>query len=169
MSIHVGIDNGVSGSIGVLSKDGSVAEFVLPPTKSEQNYTKTKKNITRIDYPKLAEYFRKFARPDGTNPNVHVMLERPMVNPGRLQATFSALRAMEATLIMLEELRLPYEYIDSKAWQKMLLPQGTKGSDELKKASHDIGIRLFPQFKEQIEIQGDADGILIAEYCRRVR
>ena len=168
--LAIGIDNGISGSIGILSKDGSIAEFILPPTKSEQNYTKTKKNITRIDYPKLVEIFEVYSHPDAFDKvTVHVMLERPMVNPGRLQATFSALRAMEATLIMLEELRLPYEYLDSKAWQKMLLPAGTKGSDELKKASHDIGIRLFPQFKDQIEKQGDADGILIAEYCRRVR
>ena len=164
--LSIGIDNGISGSIGVLSTDKNIAEFIFPPVKSEQNYTKTKKNITRIDYPKLVEYFTKYAEwPDG----VHVMLERPMVNPGRLQATFSALRAMEATLIMLEQLCLSYEYMDSKAWQKLLLPQGTKGSDELKKASHDIGIRLFPQFKDAIEKQGDADGLLIAEYCRRVR
>jgi hypothetical protein len=162
---YIGIDNGVSGSIGVLSTD-LPPEFILPPVKSEQNYTKTKKNITRIDYPKLAEYFARFAdHPE----NVHVMLERPMVNPGRFMATTSALRALEATLIILEQFKFPFEYIDSKEWQKVLLPHGLKGPDELKKASHDIGCRLFPQFTELFDKHKDADGMLIAEYCQRVR
>jgi hypothetical protein len=64
---------------------------------------------------------------------------------------------------------LPYEYTDSKKWQTMLLPQGIKGSDELKKASFDIGCRMFPQHSDLIKRHKDADGILIAEYCRRTR
>ena len=61
-----------------------------------------------------------------------------------------------------------YEYIDSKEWQKVLLQKGVKGP-ELKKASQDIGCRLFPKLKDIIIKQKDADGILIAEYCKRVR
>ena len=57
-------------------------------------------------------------------------------------------------------------YVDSKDWQKVLLPKGTKGSDELKKASLDIGNRLFPQFADNKH--KDRDGILIAEYGRRL-
>jgi len=63
----------------------------------------------------------------------------------------------------LEDAQWPYEYIDSKEWQKVLLPKGIKGSDELKKASLDIGKRMFPTLK----IKKDADGLLIAEYLRR--
>jgi len=48
----------------------------------------------------------------------------------------------------------------------VLLPQGIKG-DELKVASKDIGCRLFPEHTELIVKHKDADGILIAEYCRR--
>jgi hypothetical protein len=44
-----------------------------------------------------------------------------------------------------------------------LLPKGIKGSDELKKASLDVGVRLFPK----LPLKKDADGILIAEYMRR--
>jgi len=166
MLYYIGIDNGVSGSIGVLSTDGTPPEFILSPVKSEQNYTKTKKNITRINYPELVKYFAKFAALPAL---AHVMLERPMVNPGRFMATTSALRALEATLIILEQFRISFEYIDSKEWQKVLLPHGLKGPDELKKASHDIGCRLFPQFTELFDKHKDADGMLIAEYCRRVR
>lgn len=37
----------------------------------------------------------------------------------------------------------------------------------LEKASLQIGIQLFPSLRESIEGQGDADGILIAEWARR--
>jgi hypothetical protein len=161
---YVGIDNGVSGSIGILDPEFSIQDrFFLTPVIEQYNYTKAKKKIHRIDVVGLRHIL------DPLKGDIaRLMLERPMVNPGRFQATASALRALEATLIILEELQIPYEYIDSKGWQKLLLPQGIKG-DELKKASVDVGIRLFPKFMETITKHKDADGLLIAEYCRRVR
>ena len=89
-----------------------------------------------------------------------------MVNPKRWAASVSAIRALEATLIIVELLEIPYIYVDSKEWQRELLPKGCKG-DALKTASKDIGCRLFPQHKELIIKHKDADGILMAEYCRR--
>jgi hypothetical protein len=56
-------------------------------------------------------------------------------------------------------------YIDSKEWQKEMLPKGVKGSDELKKLSLDIGNRLFPQFRDFKH--PDRDSLLICEYARR--
>lgn len=162
MKISIGIDNGVSGSIGIIDENGS--SFIETPTFSQQNYTKKKANITRIDTKILIEILARFS-----NTNCFVLMERPMVNPQRFQATTSALRSLEATLVVLEQLKLPHAYIDSKEWQKVLLPQGIKGSDELKKASFDIGCRLFPQHEDLIKRHKDADGILIAEYCRRVK
>ena len=53
---------------------------------------------------------------------VMASIERPMVNPKRFEATVSALRALEATLIVLESLNIGKEYCDSKGWQKALLP-----------------------------------------------
>jgi hypothetical protein len=70
---------------------------------------------------------------------------------------------LEATEIVLEELQIPYQFIDSKEWQKVLLPSGLKG-DQLKKAALDVAKRLFP--KQEIV---NADSLLIAEYCRRVK
>jgi hypothetical protein len=160
--IFIGIDNGVSGSIGVIDEEGS--HLYETPTISQQNYTKKKANITRIDWNRLRTLMTPFQ-----NTNCFILMERPMVNPQRFQATTSALRSLEATLVLIEQLGLPYAYIDSKEWQKVLLPQGIKGSDELKKASLDIGCRIFPQHTDMIKRHKDADGLLIAEYCRRTK
>ena len=48
-----------------------------------------------------------------------------------------------------------------------MLPSGIKGSKELKEASLQVGIRMFPFLKETIKKQKDADGILIAKYMQR--
>lgn len=156
--IWVGLDNGVSGTIGIVG-EGIDPVFVKTPVKKEQDYTKAKKIITRLDYSKFMELF------SGLNKNdVCVVMERVMVNPQRFAATVSALRCHEAELIMIEILGCKHMFIDSKEWQKVMLPKGCSG-DELKKASLDIGNRLFPQF-EGLK-HPDRDGILIAEYARR--
>lgn len=163
MRYYIGIDNGVSGSIGIVSEDRSVVEFFKTPVLSQQDYTKRKKNISRIDGVALAKRLGPYQVGEDITPFVYV--ERPMINPGRFHSTISAARALEATLIVLELLRLPYGFIDSKEWQRELLPKGLKGTDELKKASLDIGCRLYPDITTK---HPDRDGLLIAEYGRRM-
>ena len=165
MKTWIGIDNGISGTIGIIKENGETF-FFKTPIKSEQNYTIKKGNISRIEKKELSLLLS--SNIDDLS-RCHVILERPLVNPTRFQASISAMRALEATLIVLEELNIPYEYTDSKKWQGLLLPKGLKGSELLKKASMDIGCRLFPQHSELIKKQKDADGILIAEYCKRNR
>ena len=160
MNIYIGIDNGVTGSIGILDNK-NYSEFIKVPTITQQSYTKAKQMITRVDYPGL------MVRLIGYD-HVKVLIERPMVNPTRFKASQSALRCLEAVLIAVEACGYAYEYIDSKEWQKVMLPRGTKGTPELKKASVDIGCRLFPQYKESIVKHKDADGLLIAEYAKRI-
>lgn len=162
MKIWIGIDNGVSGTIGIIDQEGNVLEFLKTPTVSGQDYTKAKKNISRIDHQKLTSLFEFYAPVEDLA--VKALVERPLVNPTRFLATTSALRALESTLVVLEQLGIPYEFIDSKEWQKEILPKGIKGSAELKKASKDIGERLFPH---NIIKHPDMDGLLIAEYGRR--
>lgn len=161
MKIWCGIDNGSSGSIGIVSEDGS-ARYLQTPSKKEQSYTKTEQTISRIDFPKLKDILAFYP-----SCNLRVFLERPYVNPQGFKATTSALRALEATIIALEWLGMSFQYIDSKEWQKEMLPAGIKGTPELKKASADIGCRLFPALSEEIRKQKDADGLLIAEWARR--
>lgn len=156
--IWAGIDNGVSGSIGIVG-EGIDAVFTSTPTKKEQDYTKAKKIATRLDYSKFMELFSGLNKDD-----ICVVMERPLVNPSRFVATASALRCHEAELIMIELLGCKHMFIDSKEWQKAMLPKGCSG-EELKKASLDIGNRLFPQFEDVKH--PDRDGLLIAEYARR--
>lgn len=162
--MYIGFDNGVSASMTIMDLSGAVY-FYKVPTKIEQSYTKAKQNITRIDTPKLIELLRGHIDV-GAECFTHAILERPMVNPTRFKATMSALRALEALLIVVELLQLPHSYIDSRKWQKELLPSGLE-TDELKQASLDIGNRLFPQFIGHKH--KDRDSLLMTEYARRNR
>ena len=175
--VFIGIDNGVSGSIGCIDESGVVHLFATP-VKSSLNYQKTKvKHITRIDVQAFRELLRPFLYKKDSlfKENIKLpcktLIERPMVNPQRFDATTSALRALEATLIVLESLGIGYEYCDSKSWQKTLLPYISVADkkdypSKLKQVSLEVGQRMFPN----IDWAGrkDADGILICEYLRRI-
>lgn len=149
----VGIDNGVSGGITILSEKGEVLLHQKTPVKRCLNYTKNKAFINRVEQILLKNMLQTAGE------NTFCMIERPMVNPGRFAATISAMRCMEATEILLEQLQIPYQFIDSKEWQKALLPSGLKG-DELKSAASDVAKRLYPRLKIE-----NADCLLIALYC----
>jgi hypothetical protein len=150
----IGIDNGVSGAITIISNNNEILLHEKTPVKKCLNYTKKKAFMNRVD-------FQKFMKLLINQGDTFCMIERPMVNPGRWNASVSALRCLEATEILLEELQIPYQFIDSKEWQKELLPSGLV-KDELKIAADSVAKRLFP--KQKIV---NADSILIATYCLR--
>lgn len=157
----IGIDNGVSGSIGIITENNDIFLFHTP-VFTTFSYTKKSQKCRRINVSDMKSLLFRFCQR-----KTMCFLERPMVNPARFKASASALRAYEATLIVLDMLMIPYEHVDSKQWQKKLLPSGISGSDELKKASLCIGKRLFPSIDFEGEKFEDADGLLIAEFCRR--
>ena len=154
MKTYIGIDNGVSGTIAIISE--TEVEFWKTPIKKEQDYTKAKKIVSRVDIQTLKGILEPYSD------NAFLLLERPLVNPSRWVATTSALRCHEAELAVIEILNIPYQFIDSKEWQKDLLP---KRCGDTKKASLDIGNRLFPQYKDFKH--PDRDALLIAEYAKR--
>lgn len=160
LKFYIGIDNGVTGSIGIVGKDLTYYNMVKTPVISGQDYTKAKKNISRVDVKVLAEIIADLQE----HAPCVAIVERPMKNPARFEATCSAMRALEAELTVLELYQVPYIFVDSKEWQRELLSKGITGAPELKKASLDIGKRLFP---EVLLKHPDRDGILIAEYARR--
>lgn len=152
----IGIDNGVTGGITILYSNGDVCFHDKTPVKRCLNYTKKKAFVNRVDGNELYHLLQSAGE------NTFCMIERPMVNPTRFQATLSALRCLEATETILEQLKIPYQFIDSKEWQKVLLPSGLKGQDELKKAAESVAHRLYPRIKIV-----NADCILIALYCKQ--
>ena len=158
-SIIIGIDNGCTGTIGIIDNRGA-ADFVLTPSFKGQDYTKAKKTVSRIDVPRLYDFIK--SKTEGRESLSIAYVERPMINPMRFSASINAARAYEATITVLETLCIPYQPIDSKEWQRGLLPSsGKKGVEAsvLKQESKDIGIRLFPQFRDLITKHKDADGI----------
>ena len=167
--LYIGIDNGTTGTIGFVG-DGFY-RFYLTPSKKEQSYTKAKNIISRIDANLLRalieetidDYFK------GKEWDVMVVMERPLINPTMFKTSMNASRALEATLVVVESLNLPHMYTDSKAWQRDVLPKGTEGTTELKKASLDIATRLYPNYEKMYKSHKDGDGILIAHWARQSR
>lgn len=159
MKTYIGIDNGATGTIGIITLISSY--FIKTPSKKEQDYTKKKNNISRFDVKLFLDFISSFDLS-----NCMVVFEKPFT--GKFAKTnMLAARFFEAQLITIEHLNLPWQVIPSSDWQKSLLPVGIKGSPEQKKASLDIGCRLFPNLSPAIKEHGDADGILIAEWARR--
>jgi hypothetical protein len=154
---YIGVDNGVTGTIGIIH-DGSSGIRPMP-VKTEQSYTKARQQVTRVDWPAFIAILDQFKGLECL-----VLIERPMVNPGRFKASASALRCLEAVLIAVETRDLPRQYVDSREWQREMLPKGTT-SENLKRVSLDIGKRLFPG----CDWKGlkDADSLLMAEWARR--
>ena len=166
MKTIIGIDNGVSGGIAFLIP--SAVPSVHPtPVKEVFWYQKQARKLNRLDHVLFAGLLLRYV--PSAFP-VHVVIERPMVMPARFEATVSALRCYEATLVILEQVlpQTSIETVDSRAWQKEMLPAGLKGP-QLKKASLQRGIELFPMCRDWIVRQGDADPLLIAEWARRNR
>lgn len=154
---YIGLDNG-TGSLGIIRPDGKVI-FGPIPSKKEQSYTKKEQGITRVDHLKLYEVLST----EGND--CFVIIERPFTGSAKhFKAIVSGMRALESVLTVIERLGLSYQYIDSREWQKALLPEGIKGTPELKAASLQIGTRLFPQVESKHK---DRDGLLIALYAQR--
>lgn len=165
---YIGIDNGVTGTISIITHNGRIFHESIP-TKKELSYTKAKQYISRIDINKFKDLVLNFCE-SLNDRGVFCLIERPMVNPMRFKSSLSAVRALEATLIVLEEIKLPFQYIDSKEWQKYFFPKDIEISDhkskkkvDTKKTAITVAKRLFPQIPTK-----DADSLLIAEYARRM-
>jgi hypothetical protein len=159
---YIGIDNGVSGTIAILNADG--AKFEPTPVNEVFDYASSKGNkIHRVDHQKLYELLDSC---ETTKTDCKVFMERPLKNPKLFMASISAVRAFEITLLCVQQLGFAFEVIDSRKWQKYFFP-AVSGKDNLKKASMQKGIELFPSLKKFVMQHKDADGLLIAEWARR--
>jgi hypothetical protein len=154
----VALDNGTSANGVALFGPDNLVKYEKLPIKNELSYTKTEHHISRLDAPGFKKLLSSWNLP---KEQTLVIMERIMINPMRFRASISAARCLEAELVVIEELGYNIEYCDSKNWQHILLPD-IKGSDELKKASLELGKKMFPQFK----LKRDADPLLIG-YWRK--
>jgi hypothetical protein len=158
--ITIGIDNGATGSVGIVS---GISCFFAMPCKEAVHYSKSGKIFNRVDVEQLRRELS--ALPGKTIAYV----ERPFTgSPMMINTALLAARAHEAAMIALEQEGIGYQTIDSKEWQAALLP-GVKGSPNLKKASRLKGIQLYPHLAPYINSHGDADGLLIAHYYANKR
>lgn len=167
MSAHitVGIDNGQSGSIGIITPTGTTFEPI--PTQPYLHYGKAGSIGQRLHRLVLKAMLAPCLCPGLGEPwvgadNVRVYIERPF--SGRfIKAVVPAHRFFESTVTVMEDLALGYEVVDSGPWQKGMLGK-VKGSAALKLASKLRGEQMYPQFRDFIREHGDADGLLMARY-----
>jgi hypothetical protein len=156
--LHIlAFDNGTSANGVALLGPNNEVKYEKLPIKKELSYTKEEHHITRLDAWKLQDLLIKWNSPTH---NTLAVFERPMINPMRFRASISAVRCLEAELIIVEKMGYRIQYVDSKQWQHALLP-GVVGSPELKKASLELGKKLFPSIK----LKKDADSLLIAYWA----
>ena len=156
---YVGIDNGVTGSISILNKGWMVCYPM--PVKKTKNYQKGEGGyIHRVDRHELIDIFRSR---NLIGNDVCFMVERPMVNPGRTFATYSALRSFEVLLTVLEEFDLKFVVVDSREWQGYLVSRKISGdSDDLKGQSKEMAYLLYPDI--DLSNVNDGDSVMLAHY-----
>lgn len=156
--LTVGIDNGSTGSIGVLAE--GFAHFLEVPTQDYLHYGKKGSIGQRLERSAFKTWLTSWRDIAGTDPRIFI--ERPFSGKF-INAVVPAHRFFEATIICLEDLKFGYEVIDSGVWQTPVLGN-VKGSPELKRASLLRGIQLYPKLEADLRAHGDADGLLIAHY-----
>lgn len=157
MHVTIGIDNGATGSIGILI-DGQAPVFEEVPTSISLHYGKKGTKTHRLDRVRFKELLLDLR----SGASARVFLERPFT--GRfINSVLPAHRFFEATMIVLEDLGFGFEVVDSGTWQKSILGN-VKGSSELKQASRLRGVQLYPALATNITQHGDADGLLMAHH-----
>lgn len=164
MAILVGIDNGPSGSIGLIEMKDMMkfVEFHKVPTIKYLNYQKSRaKHITRLDHVSFSLMLQSWVNRAGKQ-SLTILIEKPVGNKF-LQSMISGARFLEAMLVCLEKLSLGYEIIGAQEWQKVMIPK-TKPK-ETKKVSLEVAKKLYPQI--DYSKFDDADGLMIAEYGLR--
>lgn len=169
---YIGIDNGVTGSIGWLrssidKKDEGIRipSLIQTPVINTQDYQKTPAKINRIDHRTLKALFEYIFRVSHfTEEPLRVIIERPFIAPNRFKQIASGMRALEATLISLElaqeaypSVKMKLMFTDVREWRKILGFQG-KAADT-KVECQKYGEKHFPGLKGNSK---DYDGLLIA-------
>lgn len=156
--IFIGVDPGLTGAIAYLKEDGTVNGPII-----DMPIIKIKK---RHDF-LVANVVGCFLGADGAIANVMVGIEALHAMPNRMcngVGNFSLGRSSGMFEGILTALRIPFQKIPPKRWQKLLLD----GMPHEKGSSVVVAKRLFPDVDLSLKKHhGRADALLIAEYLRR--
>lgn len=173
-----GLDNGATGTVCSIIPQMKYLNFIQTPSIISVDYPKDIQYINRVDIDNLTKWMKKsikkaekfYKQPIKSI----VIMQRPMVNPQRFKQSGNALRAFEATIIMLENLKIEYIIIDSKKWQHYFFGKNTLMLD-LKAQSMKKGLQILNNYKirakdkkimsDVIKKHGDADGMLICQFA----
>ena len=150
--IYLGIDPGMSGGIGIINdfKDGSpiIIDTVIF------------KNMTEKD---ISYAFWALSQKIGSGMDLFAYIEKVHGFPGMsVKAVSSFMTNFGLLKGCLHSFNIPFEEIPPQRWQKALscLTHGDKN------ISKNKAQQLFPNIKIT---HGNADALLLAEYCRRMR
>lgn len=178
LDVAIGIDNGVSAPIAILVPNERPVYFKIPTCK-EPSYAKKRQEITRIDRKALIEKLRPYVG------RAFALIEYPMTNNRRFQASLSNHRSWEAVKIVLEDLGIGFANITPGEWQKHFLSKKLRKEADKKVAAVGKAIEIWPFLEEEIMDMGkgskkggtdkktdtrigDADGLLIALYAKKM-
>lgn len=145
MSIHIGIDPGVSGGIAVLGRNGYAQAYKMPPTNMDL--------WELIQEIKAAADFEQYP--------VKAVLESVSSSPQMgVKSAFTFGNGFGHLEMALTAAGIPFERVRPQVWQKALgcLTGGNKN------VSKRRAQELFPALKIT---HATADALLIAEYGRR--
>lgn len=151
MKLAIGIDPGASGSIAFIPDNNPTKAWAvkMPETLADL-WDEINLNAGRIG----AELFGGFT-------SVHCCLEKVHSMPGQgVSSSFKFGQGFGHLEMALTAAKIPFTYVTPQKWQKELgcLTGGDKNISKARAA------QLFPHLKITHAI---ADGLLIAEYCRR--
>lgn len=157
--MYIGIDNGVTGTIGFVTQRG-VGHWMLTPTLQTFSFTKKIKRLRRIDGIAMSDALKEASL---IEPIDFVIMEQPFINQKFFHVSLSAIRAFEATLIVIELLKVPYRVIPAKEWQKALFPKGYEDKD-----TKNLALAYCKRCLPTVEFKKAdlADGLCIALYAR---
>jgi hypothetical protein len=159
----VGIDNGATGSIAVITDRHNLTTFCPTACVLTMSPGKSGKKLSRLD----RRWLRDLLTPL-TADQVKVFIERPFTGQAMMvMQTIAAARFFEATICTLEDLEIGYEVVDSRTWQKATFGSQVTGSANLKLASLQKASQLWPKYADLFAKQGDGDSALIAHHFSR--
>lgn len=178
VKLVIGLDNGATGTVCSIIPEMNYIDFIQTPSIISLDYPKDLQYISRIDINELSKWIKKKIKKAKKFYNqpikMIVVMQRPMVNPQRFKQSGNALRALEATIIMLQSLQIDYVIIDSKKWQHYFFGKNTMILD-LKAQSMKKGLQILNNYKirvkdkelmsDIIKKHGDADGMLICQFA----